>query len=88
MVIRKLSFVGSSSPYLSPLDMPYYTKARSAFRDLAPVETKCAGGSAFITRRLYGKAVCSAAFGMNLVDLRPDFRIMMADAICAEPNDT
>ena len=87
MVIRKLSFVGPSSPYLSPLDMPYSTKARSAFGDLTPVETECTGGTAFIAGRLYWKPVCPAAFGMNLFDLWPYFSIMIADAICAESND-
>jgi hypothetical protein len=73
MVIRKLSFVGPSSPYFSSLDMPYSTKACFAFRDLTPVETKGTGGTAFIMGRLYWKAVCPAAFGMNLFDLRSDF---------------
>jgi hypothetical protein len=51
------------------------------------VETKGTGKTALVTRRLYGKAVSLSAFGMNLGNLRPDFRKMVTDAIYTEPND-
>jgi len=87
MVIRKPSFMGPPSPQPAVSDMPKSTKTCSAFCHLASVHTNRTRDASWIMGRFHRKAISPAAPGMNVGDLRPDFRKMATDAICAESND-
>jgi hypothetical protein len=67
--------------------MAYTAEAGFAVRYLTAVKTQGTRTSFFITGRFCGKAVGLAALSIDLGNLWCDFRKMVTDAICAEPND-
>jgi hypothetical protein len=81
-----IALMGASPFQLSIPNLAKPAKTGQPFWNLALVQTYVAGNALRITWRLYGQAVGLTTPGMNLRNLRPDFRKMPPDAICTETN--